>query len=172
MIIGITGISGSGKSTLSSLIETFGKDFYHIDIDKIGHQVLNDPDVQEEIRKQFNIKVSSTNRAALGDKIFQDRNEMKKLSNIMWGKMGVLIDQRIATHKNCILDWILLPHTDYFKKCNIRILVKPSNLEIRDKKVKERDNITLESLKLRDNASISYNEADFNYIIINNYNSN
>lgn len=61
MIIGITGKSGSGKSTLSKLIKKFGDNFEYIDFDSIGHQTLDDKEVQDLIKRKLDIEVSSTN---------------------------------------------------------------------------------------------------------------
>ena len=169
MIIGITGKSGSGKSTLSKIMSIYGQSFYHIEIDKIGHQVLDIPEIQNQIRATFNIEVSSTNRTELGDLIFNNRNNMAQLSDIVYYKMKEIIDKEISEHKNCILDWILLPHTHYFNLCDITILVKPASEETRCNKVCERDKLKTEKLKQRDSASIQYNEQDFDFIITNNY---
>jgi len=174
MIIGITGKSGAGKSYLAKLVAEFGLDVEYIDIDEIGHNLLDEYSVASKIQEKLGIKVSSTNRKELADTIFKNRNgEMKIISDIMWETMRERIGRRIGNSdkKHIVLDWILLPHTDLFKRCDVKILVKPCDEELRKEKVCKRDNITEEKLNLRDSASIKYNEADFDYVVINNYNS-
>ena len=65
MIIGVCGKSGSGKSTIScKIIELTKKQVLHLNIDKIGHDVLLIKDVKEEL-----IKNPQLLNKFLGDKI-------------------------------------------------------------------------------------------------------
>ena len=168
MIIGVTGRSGVGKSTYSKkLAKELG--YYYLDIDEIGHKLLDDPEIKKQIKEKFNIDVSSTDRKKLGELVFASRNnEMKQLADITWKKMQDVIDSYIEFEGNpgIILDWILLYHTKYFKMCDKKILVTLDEPE-RRKRVKARDNITDEELDLRDKASISYNIEDFDEVIFN-----
>lgn len=165
MIIGITGKSGSGKSILSN----YFKDFHIVNIDEIGHKVLKFPYIQEEIIKNFNIDLSKTSRKDLGDIVFNNRHEMKKLTDITWTDMEKLIQEEINNHKNIVLDWILLPHTDFFNICDIKILIK-SDLDKRKDMVFKRDNINKNYFEKRENSSIEYDEKSFDYILLNDYN--
>lgn len=168
MIVGFTGKSGVGKSTFA---KKYAKEhgYYYLDIDDVGHKVLDDLEVKRQVKEKFGIEVSSNNRKKLGELVFASRNnEMKKLADITWGKMKDLINQYIDFEGNhgIVLDWILLPHTHYFKMCDLKILVTAPE-ELRRERVMKRDNITDEELNLRDNASIEYNENDFDEIIYN-----
>ena len=58
-----------------------------------------------------------------------------------------------------VLEWIKLPISKYWEKCDTKILVKADHIK-RKSKVLERDNIT----------GGKYEESDFNYIFKNNYN--
>lgn len=166
MIIGVTGKSGVGKSTYAKeYADKLG--YFYLDIDTIGHQVLDEPNIQKQIREKFNISVSSTDRKKLGELVFANRNnEMKQLANITWDRMKIIIDKYIKTYSNngIVLDWILLPHTRYFKLCDKKILIKCDE-ETREKRIIQRDNISEEDLRLRDNASIEYDESVFDNII-------
>ena len=95
MIIGVTGKSGVGKSTYSKkLAKELG--YYYLDIDEIGHKLLDDPEIKKQIKEKFNIEVSSTNRKKLGELVFASRNnEMKQLADITWEKMQDVIDNYI-----------------------------------------------------------------------------
>ncbi len=168
MIVGVTGKSGVGKSTFA---KKYAKEhgYYYLDIDEVGHRVLDDPEVKRQVKEKFGIEVSSTNRKKLGELVFASRNnEMKELADITWEKMKDIIDRYIKSEEKLgiVLDWILLPHTHYFKMCDLKVLVTAPE-ELRRERVLKRDNITSEELNLRDNASIKYNENDFDEIIHN-----
>lgn len=173
MIIGITGKSGSGKSTLSKLIKKFGDNFEYIDFDSIGHQTLDDKEVQDLIKRKLNIGVSSTNRKELANFIFNNQNKtlkVKMITALMWDKMKEIIDDKLKDNsKNFIFDWILLPETHYFKMCDIKVLMVPCNDSLRKKAAVFRDNISLAEMTKRDKAAIKYDESQFDFVIKNNY---
>ena len=91
---------------------------------------------------------------------------MKVLTNITWKYMQFMIDEFINDNKNkiIILDWLLLPNTEYFKKCDIKILLDVDYNTRMNRSIK-RDNISENSFKIRDHASIEYNNNDFDYVI-------
>ena len=95
MIVGFTGKSGVGKSTFA---KKYAKEhgYYYLDIDEVGHKVLDDPEVKRQVKEKFGIEVSSTDRKKLGEIVFANRNnEMKELADITWEKMKDIIDQYI-----------------------------------------------------------------------------
>ena len=138
-----------------------------IDVDEIGHSILDRIDVRDKIKERFGVEVSSTDRKALGEVVFNNREKMKEYADMSFGLMCDVIDEIIATHNNVIIEWILLPNTKYFDKCDIKILCKRS-YENRLKAVMERDNISIEYFETRENNSIEYNEDLFDKIIITN----
>lgn len=177
MIIGISGRSGSGKTTLSNkIINLSKKDVVHLDIDKVGHDVLLLPEVRQELLNSFGPEVickQNVDRKKLGDIVFASRNEMQKLNNITWKHMQIEIDKYIEKNKNkvIILDWLLLPITKYFAMCDIKILLDIP-YEVRKKRAISRDSITEEAFDLRDSASIDLNHDDFDYVFESNNEEN
>ena len=166
MIVGVTGKSGVGKSTYARKYAEEHNLFY-LDIDEVGHQILDLPDVQKECAEKFGLEVSSANRKKLCELVFASRNnEMKELADITWEKMKDIIDRYIEFEGNpgIVLDWILLPHTHYFKMCDKKILITLDETKRRER-LKKRDNITDKEIDLRDNASIEYNVNDFDIVI-------
>ena len=174
MIIGISGKSGSGKTTLSNYIkDTSKKEVIHLDIDKVGHKVLLLDEVKEELINTFGEDVINNelvNRKRLGEIVFDNRDEMQKLTDITWKYMQLEIDKYVSKNTNniiLILDWLLLPITKYFEICDIKILLDIP-YEVRKKRAMQRDNITEEQFDLREKASIELDRGLFDYILESN----
>lgn len=170
MIIGITGKSGVGKSTYANKLAK-ENGFEVISFDEMSHRVMNLTKVQEkliEIIGEEVIKDSVVDRKYLGDLIFTNRHLYKEMSDIVWKEMKVEIDYDLLTNKNVILDWILLPHSHYWNMCDKKILIVADE-EQRKEKVMIRDNISKEYLEKRDSASISYDDIEFDEVIMNEY---
>lgn len=170
MIIGVTGKSGVGKSTYADRI-TKENGFHVIHVDEVSHRVMEFSNVKQKLVDTFGeevIKNGLINRKYLGDLIFTNRHSYKEMNNIVWQEMKNEIDYELSSHKNVILDWILLPHSHYWKMCDKKILVVADE-EQRKEKVMIRDNISKEYLEKRDYASISYDDVEFDEVIINEY---
>lgn len=103
MIIGVCGKSGSGKSTLANqIIKLTNNDTVHLDIDKVGHNVLSLPEVKNELVNAFGKSIVNENiidRKKLGQIVFNSRKEMEKLSDITWKYMQLEIDNFLSLHK-------------------------------------------------------------------------
>ena len=173
MIIGICGKSGCGKSTLAKqIVELTSNRAIHLDIDKVGHNVLLLPEVKEELINSFGesiIKENIVDRKKLGEMVFNSRNEMNKLSDITWKHMQIEIDNFLILHKDkiIILDWLLLSVSKYFDMCDIKILLDIP-YEIRKQRAMKRDNISKEAFDLREKASIEFDESAFDYVLKTN----
>ena len=172
MIIGLCGKSGSGKSTLAKkLIKEYKGKMVHLDIDKVGHNILTIKEVQQELINNFGNSIISNgivNRKVLSSIVFKSKDKMSILENITWKYMEMYIDKFIKENKDniVILDWILLPKTKYISMCNIKILLDIP-YEIRKERVINRDNITEFNFELRDSASIIYDNKEFDYVFDN-----
>lgn len=171
MIIGICGKSGSGKSTIAKQITSRYKNAVHLDIDKIAHKSHKDEEVKQKIIGTFTESVltnNEINRKKLGRIVFASKEKMKLLEEITWEFMEKEIDNFINENKDkiIILDYILLPLTKYFDKCNIKILLNIP-YHIRKQRVLSRDDITEEQFDLRDSAAIQYEISDFDIVLEN-----
>lgn len=85
MILGITGRVGTGKSTAAAYIQTHYS-VWCIDMDKVGHQILEQKGVKEKIAKQFGkdmIEDQKINRKKLGERVFADSVALKHLNDIV-----------------------------------------------------------------------------------------
>lgn len=173
MIIGICGKSGCGKSTLANqIIELTNHSAVHLDIDQIGHQVLLLSKVKKELVKAFGESIfinQEVDRKRLGNITFHSKKEMAKLTDITWNYMQIEIDRFLSLHQDkiVILDWQLLSITKYFPMCDIKILLDIP-YEIRKERAMKRDHITEEAFNLREQASISFREEEFDYVFKTN----
>ncbi len=170
MLITITGASGSGKSSISEFLCSLDKNIVHLNIDTVGHKVLEMPEIRKVISERFNlnIKEDKINRKELGDLVFNNHQNMKQLSDITWDVMENIIDNFIEENKNkiIILDWILIPKTKYFNISNTNILVQ-SDFNTRMKRATQRDAINESAFKEREQATLDFTRNDFDYIIEN-----
>lgn len=171
-IIGITGKSGSGKTSFaSSLAKTLNCTY--IDIDKIGHKAIYEPKISKTLCERFGQQIldeyGNIDRKRLGNIVFSSKDRMDELTEVTWTYMQHQLDDILLQNNNIIvLEWLLLPISKYWGKCNFKILVKANNIQ-RKNKVMERDNISEEYFEKRDSSSIDYSTYKFDYIFENNY---
>ncbi len=101
-LCGITGLAGSGKSRVSGLLFSFG--YPVINLDKIGHEALNRPEVRPSLQQAFGRAVISgpgrVNRQVLGKIVFSDPAALALLSRITWPVMHDLLSIRIRQLKS------------------------------------------------------------------------
>lgn len=170
MLITITGPSGSGKSYISEYLCSLNKNIVHLNIDSVGHKVLEIPAIRELISKTFELQLDSENinRKELGDLVFTNHEKMKMLSDITWNEMEHQIDDFIIKNKDkiIILDWILIPKTKYFNVSDMNILIQ-SDFDTRIKRATLRDSIDENKFKQREQATLDFTRNSFDYIIQN-----
>jgi len=169
MYIGICGNSGSGKSSLAKYLLNKYPNYLYIDIDKIGHEVNELPEVKKELIDNFDdiLTNNKIDRKKLGRIVFNDQNKMNLLIDITWKYMEREIDRIIGNNKNVIFDWMLLPKSKYFKMCNMKILLDIP-YDIRKERIIKRDNIDEDYFDIRDKNSYPYNYQDFDIILKDN----
>lgn len=171
MLIGICGKSGSGKTTLAKEILNNYKNSIHIDIDKIGHDVLKLEKVKCDLISSFGLSIlknNEINRKKLSKIVFQSESDMEILTQITWKYMELEIDKIINKNKDkiIILDWQLLPKTKFFNMCYKVLIDIPYSIRL--KRVILRDNIDEDKFLLRENASIDYSKYKFDLVINDN----
>ena len=90
MTIGVTGGIGSGKSTVCALFGAWGADL--VDADKVGHEVLEDPEVKRALLEAFGDEISnsdgSLDRRELGRRAFATEASRLRLTDIVWPEVG------------------------------------------------------------------------------------
>lgn len=171
MFITITGKSGSGKSTIAEYLVSLDNRFIHLDIDKVGHLVLEDLDIRKKVAEVFPIAVCENfkiDRKKLGSIVFQDEVKMDVYSSITWPKMEEIIDSFLYSNRDkiVILDWILIPKTKYFLESDMNILVA-ANSDIRYIRASNRDKISKDKFEEREQASVNYDGLNFDFLVEN-----
>jgi len=173
MLIGVVGKSGAGKSTLIRKMHSFDNSVIHVDIDKVGHDILSDEKI---VRKIVEIVGDPTvvengviNRKKVGNIIFNDKKKYDEYYKYTEDIEYAIIDKIIEENKDkkVVLDWILLDNTKYWGKLDYKILVK-TNYEVRKSRVVIRDNINEKYFDLRENMKDDYNTSEMDYIIDGN----
>lgn len=173
MYITITGKSGSGKSSIGKYLEELYPNFLHLDIDKIGHLVLEEEKIKEEVSHTFHLPLNNKgniDRTLLSSIVFQSPKKMEQYSSITWSRMEEIIDTVIEENQDrmIILDWALIPKTKYFRESLLNILVEvPYNIRL--SRAIERDHISTEKFIEREKASFCYDDLTFDFIIENNH---
>lgn len=127
MVIGITGGIGSGKSVVTSLLrDKF--DAAVIDTDTIGHEVMEiGKSAYKKVVEIFGNKViaedGSIDRKKLGSLVFDNRELLCKLNDIIHPAVEAEVDKRIAEftqkkYKYIALETALLIKVRYNRKCD------------------------------------------------------
>lgn len=166
----LTGSIGTGKSTVSSMLQHHG--FEVIDADKISKEIL--PLHVEEVRTLFGENVivdGRIDRKALGEIIFNDKNEREKLNALMRPLIREEIFRRSelleVKQKPYIIDIPLYYESEGYD-CKLVVVVY-APVEVQRKRLMVRENFTKEEAQKRIDAQISIEEkkilADF---LINN----
>lgn len=166
----LTGSIGTGKSTVSSMLQHHG--FEVIDADKISKEIL--PLHVEEVRALFGENVivdGRIDRKALGEIIFNDKNEREKLNALMRPLIREEIFRRSelleVKQKPYIIDIPLYYESEGYD-CKLVVVVY-SPVEVQRKRLMVRENFTKEEAQKRIDAQINIEEkkilADF---LINN----
>ena len=97
-VIGLTGGIASGKSTVSEILSGLGA--HVIDADKVGHQIyLPDTEAWKDIVATFGEDIllsdRTVNRPKLGQIVFNDKEALKKLNQIVHPRMYKRFEEEI-----------------------------------------------------------------------------
>lgn len=132
MVIGITGGISTGKSTCTTILQR-ALNAHVINLDQIGHRILNEPLTQQIIVKTFgqqvlNLETQEINRKALGHIVFSDNHALLKLNSIMHPKITeiTLSILRSSTSKFILIDGALISQVGLAPYCDILISVNAS----------------------------------------------
>jgi dephospho-CoA kinase len=93
----VTGPYCAGKDTVVSILRD--ESFTEIDVDRVGHQILEAGEVKEELRKSFGAAIFSgtgaVDRRVLGRRVFDDKGELRKLEAIVHPPMVAEVERTL-----------------------------------------------------------------------------
>lgn len=173
MLVGVVGKSGAGKSSFVRELMKIDNSIVHVDIDKIGHDILKDKDIVARIvsivKDPTVVENGLLNRKKVGNIIFNDLSKYEKYYKYTEDIEYKIIDEIIENNKEkiVVLDWILLDRTKYWGKLDYKILLDTS-YKIRKSRVVNRDNISEEYFDLREVMKDDYNRDDMDIVIDGN----
>jgi dephospho-CoA kinase len=131
-IIGVLGGISSGKSTVAAELGKLGCAV--IDADEIVHELLNEPEIQQEIVAVFGQEVietdGKTSRSKLAQASFSDERKLACLNRILHPPVLASTERLIERYgrdpmvRAVVLDMPLLVEVGWEKRCDRLIFVK------------------------------------------------
>jgi len=98
MILGLTGGYCAGKNAVAAMLEKEG--FCCIDVDRVGHEVLRQPDTAAALRAHFGPSILDKNgdidRKALGAIVFKNQAELLWEEGIVHPAVSSVLAQKMA----------------------------------------------------------------------------
>ncbi len=90
LVIGVTGAPGCGKTSVAGAFAALGARM--VSLDAIGHELLRDDKVREEVRVTFSAGIlrvldGEVSREKLAGVVFNDPGELEKLNRILHPRM-------------------------------------------------------------------------------------
>lgn len=171
--IGLTGGIGSGKSTVAALFKEKGIPVFIADIE--AKKLFEQKEVVIEIKECFGSSVISENnidRKALGQIVFSDSEQLKKLNNIIHPKVHQAFEKWFAQQKSPYIIYeaaIIFEHNrqSFFDKT--LLITAPKSLRI--ERVMKRDSVSKdEVLKRMDNQWSEFRKKELADYTLDNVN--
>lgn len=175
ILLGLTGKTGSGKSTISKLFAKKGA--YVIDGDIVARKVLQEDNLLiYKLNDAFSGIINndgSLNRKLLAAKAFSTPENTNKLNSIIHPAINDYIEaeakKAFESHSMVLVDAAAIIESGFADKCDY-LIVAHAPVEIRKKRIIERDNLSEEDALIRINGQkddeFYLSRAD---IVINNY---
>lgn len=171
-IVGLTGGIGSGKSTIAKHIQSFGIPVYFTDDE--AKKMLALPNVINALTNTFGSAIVEHNRISkekLAEIVFSSPEQLKKLNTIIHPAVKSDFETWLESNKEAPLivkESAILFESDAYKNCDVIITVV-APLEVRIKRVMERDKTTYDQVMNRINNQWTDEKriAKSDYVIIN-----
>ena len=152
-VVGLTGGICSGKSTISEYIRNKGIET--IDCDKIGHEVYQPGQIAyKQLVKEFGYSIvsadESIDRKALGQLVFNDSVQMKRLTDIVWPCIANAVCEIIESSNADIIavEAAVLIEAGW-KNLVDEVWVMKTSPEIAKSRLMERNNLTPDDAEKR-----------------------
>lgn len=155
VVLGLTGGTGAGKTSALNAIRSLGGTI--IDCDAVYYEMLESDDgLRNAIHVTFPGVFSldgKLDRKKLGQEVFSDKDRMEQLNNIIYKYMRPEISRRLAEGdgKLYAIDAINLLESGVDQLCDKTVAIT-SPLELRVRRIMQRDNIAEQYARLRISA--------------------
>lgn len=164
-VIGLTGNIASGKSVVSYFLKQLGAKV--IDMDKIGKHIqeCNYKSIVEKVRKEFGdsyIENGKINRKKLGNAVFSNREQLKRLNELMVPLMTEKLVEILDQYREMDVDVVVIDAAILFEAewdrftDEVWVVKVPEDIQL--KRLKERENITTEEALMRIDAQMDIAE--------------
>lgn len=152
LVIGVTGEIATGKSTLSDQLSLVAKHrkipLHHIDIDKLGHQLIEEDNsqihikVQQLLIKQFGQDILQNDkicREKIASIIFNDAKKLANFNQIMRPSMTTLIRQELVAKRGIILiDGAYLVEANWLALSNNQVILTHAASDVQNQRLRNR----------------------------------
>lgn len=152
-IVGVTGGIGSGKTTIINYIKSKGFAVYIAD--DAGKKVMQKPEIIQQINELFHNEVvledGFLDRSKIAALVFNDYEKLQQLNNIVHPAVALDFEEfkrENASEKVIFKETAVLFESGSYKNCDATILIT-APLEVRIKRVMQRDNISKEQVESR-----------------------
>lgn len=166
VLIGLTGGISCGKSTVSKKLEEFG--YVILDTDKIAREIVEKGTstlriIESVFGKEILNEDGTLNRKKLGDIVFNNKNQMKRLDSIMnksiFNYIHRILYKNKSTEQKIVIDCAVLFEKEMDKEFNFdQIWVVDVNEETQLERLMMRNNFTKDEALARINSQMSRQE--------------
>ena len=167
LVVGILGGIGSGKSAVSRGLSNHFKTFL-IDADRVGHDVLGIPTVQDDIRQAFGDSVfdeAEICRKSLARKVFgseiHHQQALIKLEKIVHPEIRRQVESQLADIPDetdvVVLDAAVMLEAGWNDLCDTIVFVDTPS-ETRLQRVEENRDWTADELRRRESSQVSLDD--------------
>ena len=160
-IIGLIGAIGAGKSAVAAALAKRGG--VVVDADKLGHEVLELPDVKQQLADRWGSEVlkddGTVNRRAIGSIVFQDLTERHALEAIVFPAIRKRAEEAITKLQAddrirfVVLDAAVMLEAGWHDACD-KIVFIDAPRDIRIQRLATRSGWTEAELAMRESAQL------------------
>jgi len=168
----VTGRYCSGKNTLVSLLKE--SNFSEIDVDRVGHRILEHSGVRAELRRHFGADIftpqGAIDRRALGQRVFRNPRELRVLESIVHPPMVGEVERMLQRVEGVVvINAAVLLRMGLERLCDVVICVRAPLIQ-RLKRARRRDRAGLRQVLRRMRAQrgicpkLNENGVDIYYV--------
>lgn len=129
LVLGVFGPIAAGKTTVSLLIQK-KYDYFYLDADTLGHQIIATPTMKKKMIDLFGLSVCTEtgeiDRKKVRQVVFNDSTYKSKLESVLWPKMTNEIKKKIKNQNKVVLEAAVLFSAGWNQLCDFTIYVGAS----------------------------------------------